>query len=64
MEEEDIIFDDNEEFTNSSVYQRHSKKSRRERSNPERDEERFGHSKDSRKKTSKRKRARVRKDWK
>ena len=63
MEEENTFYNNNVEFENLNEYQRHSKKSKRARSTPERDEERFDHSRDNRKKSSKRRKERNRKDW-
>ena len=63
MEEEKIIFNETGEFEPDEGYQRHSKKSKRDRSNSKRDDDRFGHSKDHKKTSSKRRKHRVRKHW-
>ncbi|MHA1910574.1 MAG: hypothetical protein ACTSYA_02660 [Candidatus Kariarchaeaceae archaeon] len=62
MEEEKTFFYSDEEIDPSDGYQRHSQKSRRRRSKPERDEERYSKSKTSHSRP-RRKKERVRKDW-
>jgi len=62
-EEEYTFFNENGENTNSDSYQRHSKKSKRSRSNPKRDDQRYGQSTSMRKKTHNRKKERGRRGW-